>query len=622
MARPYLRKELVTVLVGKTVLHENHRQKPTHCKEEMEISSDHAKTTQQGTSQKGGLRTMPFIIANESFEKVASVGLHANMILYLISQYHFDSATGASILFLWAAISNFMPILGAFLADSYLGRFRVIGLGTVITLLGIILLWLTAIIQQARPHHCDNPYTGNCASPKPAQLAFLFSAFSLMSIGAGGIRACSLAFGADQFDKPDNPKNDRILQTFFNWYYASVGISVILSVTIIVYIQTKAGWVVGFGVPVGLMFLSTVLFFFGSSLYVKVNADKSLFSGFAKVITVAFKNKHLALPPKNSKEWYHHKGSKLVAPTGKLRFLNKACMIRSREKDLNPDGSAVEPKTICTVRQVEELKALIRVLPIWSTGIIIAVTISQHSFPILQAATMDRRLTSNFTIPPGSFAVFAVLTLTIWVAIYDPLIIPFASKFTKRQQGLSLKQRMGIGLVISCLATAVSAVVERHRRAKAIHEGLSNLPKEAVHMSAMWLVPQHCLTGLAEAFNAIGQIQFYYSQFPKTMSSIGVALFALGMAVGNLVGSLIVQIVDVVSKRGGKESWVSSNLNKGHYDYYYWVLTILSVVNVFYYLLCSWAYGDSEDKKVWDEGEILEEIEMSQPMESPMIFSI
>ncbi|KAA8534948.1 hypothetical protein F0562_029951 [Nyssa sinensis] len=361
-----------------------------------------------------------------------------------------------------------------------------------------------------------------------------------MSIGAGGVRACSLAFGADQLNKPDNPENQRVLQSFFNWYYASVGISIMISVTVIVYVQTTAGWVWGFGVPVGLMLLSTAMFFLGSSLYVKVKGNKNLISGLARVVVVALKNKHLDFPPKNSDGWYHHrKGSMLTAPTEKLRFLNKACIIKNPE-DLNPDGSASEPWNLCTVQQVEELKALIKVIPIWSTGIIIAVTISQYSFPVLQASTMDRHFISKFKIPPGSYGVFGILTLTLWVATYDRLLVPWISKYTKRPRGLSLKQRMGIGLFLSCWATAVAALVERKRRGKAIAEGLLEHPNEMVKMTAMWLVPQHCLTGLAEAFNAIGQIEFYYSQFPKSMSSIAVALFPLGMAVGNLLGSLIV----------------------------------------------------------------------------------
>lgn len=125
----------------------------------------------------------------------------------------------------------------------------------------------------------------------------------------------------------------------------------------------------------------------------------------------------------------------------------------------------------------------------------------------------------------------------------------------------------------------------------------------------MWLVPQHALTGLSEALNAIGQIELYYSQFPKSMGSIAVALFALGLAVGNLAGSVIVSVVDSVSRRGGRESWVADNVNKGHYDYYYWVLTILSVVNLMYFILLSRFYKCFEKEKIWDSNVIEDEDE-------------
>jgi dipeptide/tripeptide permease len=73
--------------------------------------------------------------ANETFEKVASFGLIANMILYLINEYHMDTVTGLSVLFMWSAVSHFTPVIGAFLSDSYLGRFRMIAYGTAFSLL-------------------------------------------------------------------------------------------------------------------------------------------------------------------------------------------------------------------------------------------------------------------------------------------------------------------------------------------------------------------------------------------------------------------------------------------------------------------------------------------------------
>ncbi|KAE8700659.1 Protein NRT1/ PTR FAMILY 1.1 [Hibiscus syriacus] len=542
---------------------------------------------------KGGLITMPFIIANESFEKVASYGLVPNMILYLISYYHMGVAKGTNILFFWQAATNFTPILGAFVADSYLGRFLTIGLGSISSLLGMILLWLTAMVPQSKPPPCDI-MTQSCRSPTAGQMTLLFSSFILISIGAGGVRPCSLAFGADQLDRRDNPKNERVLERFFGWYYASAAISVLIALTGIVYIQDHFGYGVGFGVPAIVMLISVVVFFLASPLYIKQVASKSLLTGFVQVFIVAYKNRNLTFPLPNSTGSYHHKrDSNIVEPTDNLRFLNKACIIRNPEQDVAPDGSASNPWSLCTVDQVEELKALIKVLPIWSTGIIMSINLSQNTFPVLQASSMDRHLTKKFQIPAGSYGMFNIISLALWVILYDRAVLPTISKIKGKPVRIGVKLRMGIGLFLTCIAMVVSAIVENARRREAIRDGFQNNPQAVLKMSAMWLVPQFCLNGLAEAFTAIGQTEFFYSELPKSMSSIAAALFGLGLAVANLLASVVVSIVDDITSKGGKDSWVSSNINKGRIDNYYWVLAILSFINLFYYFLCAWAYGPS-----------------------------
>ncbi|KAF3965889.1 hypothetical protein CMV_009962 [Castanea mollissima] len=579
--------------------------------ESMETPSNQ-NTTEQSLrpSRKGGFRTMPFIIVNESFEKVASYGLMPNMIFYLLNGYHIETANGTSILFMWSAISNALAIVGAFLSDSFLGRFWVIALGSFCSLLGMTLLWLTAVIPKLKPPPCAQ-FSSNCGSASPGQLIVLLSSFGLMSIGAGCIRPCSMAFGADQLDKKDNPKNERLLQSFFSWYYASIGVSTVLALTIIVYIQDHLGWKVGFGVPAILMAVSALMFLFGSSLYVKVKVEKSLFTGFIQVLVAAFRKRNLPLSAKNV-EYHYGKGPNLIAPTDKLRCLNKACIIRDPQKDLNLEGSPINPWNLCTIDQVESLKALLRVIPMWSTGFMILVSLNQNSFSTLQASMMDRHLGPKIQIPAGSFTVFTIITLTIWVAIYDRAIVPLLAKLTGNPRGLGTKMRMGIGLVLSALAMAVSAIVENIRRKIAIDQGLADQPRMVIDMSAMWLIPQYCLFGLAEAFNAIGQIEFYFSQFPRNMSSIAMALFTLGMAVANLVGSFLVKIVDKATKKGGNESWLSRNLNKGHLDYYYWLITIMCVVNFVYFLGCCWAYGPIEDARAKMKDNRLEKMESKE----------
>lgn len=182
----------------------------------------------------------------------------------------------------------------------------------------MIALWLTAMIPKAKPVSCN--LIPPCESATAGQFVMLISSFGLMSIGAGGIRSSSMAFGADQLDNKDNPDNETVLESYFGWYYAATSISVLIAFTGIVYIQDHMGLKVGFGVPAILMFFSALLFFLASSFYIKHKATRSLFTGFAQVIVAAYKNRKLALPPLDS-SWYHHqKGSTYTVPTDKLRY--------------------------------------------------------------------------------------------------------------------------------------------------------------------------------------------------------------------------------------------------------------------------------------------------------------
>ncbi|KAH9603383.1 hypothetical protein KSS87_017231 [Heliosperma pusillum] len=543
-------------------------------------------------NKKGGFITIPFIIANESFEKVASYGLLPNMIVYLMKDYKMSASKAQNLLYFWNAALNFLPIVGAFVADSYLGRFLTIGIGSIITLLGMIVMWMTTVLPKIKPPPCNSLVPNNtCQSPTAGQYAFLILAFILMSIGAGGIRPCSQAFGADQVHQRENPKNKRVLETFFNWYYACTCLSVVIALTVVVYIQVHFGWRIGFGVPVILMFLSAVSFFLASKWYLTMKVQRSLLTSFAQVIAAAFRNRKTSLSIQGSNvQYYQTKDTTSSNPSDKLRFLNKACIIQDPD-DITPEGLPRNPWILCTVDDVEGLKSLLRVLPVWSSAIMMSVSVNVGSFPVLLAMTMDRHLGSKFEIPAASFATFLVIVIVIWIPIYDRVLLPSASKICGKPVRLGVKLRMGIGLFCSFMSVVVAGTVESIRRQKAISEGFENNPMAVLHMSAMWTIPQYIFGGLAEAFNGIGQVEFYYSELPKNMSSIATCLSGVGMAFGSLIASLILNVVNGITKKPGKEGWIASNVNQGHYDYYYWLLAILSFLNIFYYMYVSWAYG-------------------------------
>ncbi|KAE8652167.1 hypothetical protein Csa_022021 [Cucumis sativus] len=451
------------------------------------------------------------------------------------------------------------------------------------------------MIPQARPF-CDE-ISGHCDAPSTSQLLLLYSSYAIMSVGSGCLQASYLAFGADQLYRK-NKSNSGILDSYFNVCYISAALGTLVGMSCIVYIQDRMGWGMGFGVPVALMFLATITFLSASPLYLKSKPSKSWCAGLVQVVFAAYKKRHTQIPFVGTSEMYHHENeSPCTLPSNKLRFLNKACIIRNSKEELTLDGKASNPWSLCTVEQVENLKALIRIIPLWSTGILVSASLSQ-SFYVLQVASMNRHLTSSFEVPAGSFSAIIVVSLIIWIALYDRLILPLASKCRGKPTRLCAKTRMGMGILCCGLSLAVSAIVEGDRRALAIKEGFSDNPNAVVSMSAFWTLPRYILFGIAEALNAIGQIEFFYNELPKAMSSVATSLLGLNSSIGNLAASFIMTTVDNLSKSVGVKSWVSSNINEGHSDYYYWLLSGLLFANFLYYLACSKSYGPSNEESV------------------------
>ncbi|KAF5196016.1 NRT1/ PTR FAMILY 1.1 [Thalictrum thalictroides] len=142
---------------------------------------------------------------------------------------------------------------------------------------------------------------------------------------------------------------------------------------------------------------------------------------------------------------------------------------------------------------------------------------------------------------------------------------------------------------------ALAAIVETVRRKIAIEEGLSDDPTTVVSMSALWLIPQFSVLGFAMALNGVGQIEYFYSELPKTMSSMGMAFYNLGSGFAGLLSSLVTIIVNKVTQSGGNISWLSTNLNKGHYDYQYGLISFLCFLNFVCYRFGCRGSGTQKD---------------------------
>lgn len=231
-------------------------------------------------------------------------------------------------------------------------------------------------------------------------------------------------------------------------------------------------------------------------------------------------------------------------------------------------------------------------MPIWVAGVFYyLVIVQQNTYGVFQATQMDRRLgNTSFKIPAASYGVFLMLSMTIFIPIYDRLIVPFLRRLTGKEGGITLLQRLGIGLFFGVLTMLVSAIVEERRRSIALTKPtLGEYPRRGAisSMSALWLIPQFTLAGLTEACASISLVEFYYKQFPENMRSIAGSLYYCGMAGSSYLSSLLISIVHEKTTGAEGGNWLPEDLNKGKLDYYYFLIAALEFLTLVYFLVCA-----------------------------------
>ncbi|KAF8085707.1 hypothetical protein N665_0650s0020 [Sinapis alba] len=545
-------------------------------------------------SKTGRWKACSFLLGYEAFERMAFYGIASNLVNYLTTRLHEDTISSVRNVNNWSGAVWITPIAGAYIADSYIGRFWTFTASSLIYVLGMILLTMAVTVKSLRPT-CTN---GICNKASSLQIAFFYMSLYTIAIGAGGTKPNISTFGADQFDNYSiGEKKQKV--SFFNWWMFSSFLGALFATLGLVYIQENLGWGLGYGIPTVGLLVSLAVFYIGTPFYRhKVIKSDNIAKDLVRVPIVAFKNRKLQCPSdilelhELDSHYYKSTGKRQVHHTPTFRFLDKAAIKTcSRESP-------------CTVTKVEVAKRVLGLTLIWLVTLIPSTLWAQvNTLFVKQGTTLDRKLGSDFQIPAASLGSFVTLSMLVSVPMYDQYFVPFMRKKTGNPRGITILQRLGIGFVIQIVAVAVASAVEV-KRMRVIKEFHITSPKEVVPMSIFWLLPQYSLLGIGDVFNAIGLLEFFYDQSPEEMQSLGTTFFTSGIGLGNFLNSFLVTMIDKITSKGGGKSWIGDNLNDSRLDYYYGFLVVISVVNMGLFLLAAskYVYKSDDDTKEFSGG--------------------
>ncbi|PWA85237.1 proton-dependent oligopeptide transporter family [Artemisia annua] len=549
--------------------------------------------TQDGTTDLKGRRVLRsetgkwkacyFMLGYEVCERMAYYGISTNLVLYLTREMKEGTVKSSNSVTNWVGTVWMTPIIGAYIADTYLGRYWTFMIASIVYVMGMFLLTLVVTIPSLKPPSCGKniSYLDCDKQPSSFQVGLFYCALYIIALGTGGTKPNISTMGADQFDDFE-PKEKTQKLTFFNWWMFSIYFGTFFSNTFLVYIQDNVGWGLGYGIPTAALLVAMVVFIAGTPTYRHKPSSGSPFTKMAKVLVATARKWNQVVPedPKKlyelSMDEYSGPGKYMIGHSTTLRFLDRAA-VRTEEPS--------SEWKVCPVTQVEQTKQMLKMLPILVATFIPSSLLAQtHTLFIKQGVTLVRSVGHHFDIPPASLSVFITIFLLISIVLYDRLFVPTIRKYTKNPRGITLLQRMIIGLVLHVIVMIIASIVEQKRLSVAKDHGIIK-NDQIVPLSIFILLPQFALMGVADCFLEVAKLEFFYDQAPEGMKSLGTAYWTTSIGIGYFLSSFILSTVVDVTKNNGHKGWILDNLNDSRVDYYYKFFAVLSFMNLLFFLL-------------------------------------
>ncbi|KFV89406.1 Solute carrier family 15 member 1, partial [Fulmarus glacialis] len=362
-----------------------------------------------------------FIVINEFCERFSYYGMRAVLVLYFKYFLQWDDNLSTAIYHTFVALCYLTPILGALIADSWLGKFKTIISLSIVYTIGQAVMAVSSI-NDLTDHNRDG-------SPDnvSVHIALSMVGLILIALGTGGIKPCVAAFGGDQFEDDQEKQRTR----FFSIFYLSINAGSLLSTIITPILRAQECGIhskqrcypLAFGVPAALMAVALVVFIIGSRMYKKIQPQGNVMIQVSKCIGFAIKN----------------------------RFRHRSKEFPKREHWLDWASEKYDKRLIAQTKVV--LKVLFLYIPLpmfW------ALFDQQGSRWTLQATTMDGNFVA-IQIQPDQMQTVNPILIIVMVPVVDAVIYPLIKKC---KIDFTPLRKITVGMFLASLAFVAAALLQ------------------------------------------------------------------------------------------------------------------------------------------------------------------
>ncbi|KAK1233745.1 hypothetical protein PQX77_003092 [Marasmius sp. AFHP31] len=411
------------------------------------------------------------------------------------------------------------PLFGAYVADTYLGRFNAICVALFIALIGHILLIVAAV-----PGVIE----------KPSAVAPFIVAMITMGLGSGAFKANISPLIAEQYQRTrlfvrTEKSGERVIvdpvltiTRVYMYFYLFINVGSLMGQISMTYAEKYVGFWLSFTLPTVIFLVCPLVLWLGRKRYVRSPPTGSILATALKLWGLAMKGKWSINPIKSYRQltapdfWENVKPSKL--------------------------GNARPSWMTFDDTWVDEVKRGLKACAVFCWYPIYWLTFNQLNNNLTsQAATM-----STHGVPNDVLSNLNPLALIILIPICDIFIYP---AFRRAGIKLSSLRKMTAGFAIGSAAMIWAAVLQHYiyKTHPCGHAAATCLPDSNGHANVsplnVWSqTGSYVLIAFSEIFASITGLEYAFTKAPGNMKSLVMSIFLCTAALSAALGEAFVPL--------------------------------------------------------------------------------